>query len=150
MGEIDKEHVGAYACVFNEDFSEILLLWRKREKRDGIEVRGWGNVGGTVEPGEAPVQACIREVKEETGIVLKPDDLMSVGLKRAPDASTSKWSIYFYATSIDSRTDVRLNRESRGYGWFGKGELPEGTLDTKGDILGWWTLAETAFKIPKL
>ncbi|EET90567.1 MAG: NUDIX hydrolase [Candidatus Micrarchaeales archaeon] len=150
MGGIDKGHVGAYVCVFNEDFSEMLLLWRKKEKRDGIEIKGWGNAGGTVESNETPIQACVREVREETGIALKPEGLVPVGLKKAPDASASKWSIYFFAAPIDGRTDIKLNPESRGYGWFGRDELPEGTLDTKEEILGWWSLAERAFKISKL
>lgn len=143
-GKTGKEHFGAYVCVFNRDFSEILLLWREKEEREGIEIKGWGNVGGTVESGETAVQACVREAKKETGIALKPDSLVFVGTKKALETSPRKWMIYFYVVSIDKDTDIRLNHESRGYGWFGKDELPEGTLDTKDDILGWWMLAEKA------
>jgi 8-oxo-dGTP pyrophosphatase MutT (NUDIX family) len=35
----------------------------------------WGLPGGGVHKGESPVQAAIREVKEETGIVLDPEAL---------------------------------------------------------------------------
>jgi ADP-ribose pyrophosphatase YjhB (NUDIX family) len=149
MAETNREHIGAYACIFNNDFSEILLLWREKEERDGIEIKGWGNIGGTVELGETPVQACVREVKEETGITVNGGELVPVGIKRSPAASSSKWSIYFYAVSIEKTTNLKLNHESRGYGWFEKDELPDGMLDTKDDILGWWALAEKDFGMPK-
>jgi len=146
MEEKNKEHVGAYACVFNSDFSEMLLLWRKKEERDGKVIKGWGNVGGSVEPGETALEACVREAREEIGIDFDPKKLTHVGTKTSPETSLRKWSIYFYAASMDESSGIKLDDESRGYGWFGREELPNGTLDSKEDILGWWELAEKAFE----
>ena len=146
MGVNDKEHKGAYICIFSSDLSEILLLWREKEVREGKVIKGWGNIGGTVEPGEEPLQACVREAKEEIGIDIEPSDLISIGIKTSPETSSRKWSINFYAASIDKSKEIKLSDESRGYGWFGKDELPDGSLDTKEDILGWWAIAEKALK----
>ena len=146
MEEKNKEHVGAYACVFNSDFSEMLLLWRKKEERDGKVIKGRGNIGGSVEPGETALGACVREAREEIGIDFDPKKLIPVGSKTSHETSLRKWSIYFYAASMDESSEIKLNDESRGYGWFDREELPDETLDSKEDILGWWELAEKAFE----
>ena len=45
---------------------EVLLLHRKRPPNAGL----WNGVGGHIEVGETPLQACLREVQEETGFQL--------------------------------------------------------------------------------
>ncbi|HZW04919.1 MAG TPA: NUDIX domain-containing protein [Anaerolineaceae bacterium] len=45
---------------------EILLLLRNNPPNRGL----WNGVGGHIEPGEAPLAACLREVAEETGYQL--------------------------------------------------------------------------------
>ncbi len=141
LEEIDRSWSGAYTCIFNRDFSEILLLWRNKERREKI-IAGWGNVGGTIEPGETPLQTCIREAREEIGVSLKPEDLAFICIKITPKSGPRRWAIHFYSTSIDENTKINLNKESRGYAWFGRKDLPKKTLDTKADILNWWTIAK--------
>ena len=144
MAENSDKHIGTYICIFNKGFSEVLLLWRTKEERDGEIIKGWGLVGGTVEPGEEPLQASIREAKEELGVYFEPNNLILVGMKTSPETSPHKWEAYFYAACVDESIAIKLSNESRGYGWFCKDELPEGTLDSKEDILGWWARAENA------
>jgi 8-oxo-dGTP pyrophosphatase MutT (NUDIX family) len=43
--------------------------------------------GGKPEPGESPVQAAVREVHEETGVLLSAASLRPVGRYRAPAAN---------------------------------------------------------------
>ncbi|WP_148614922.1 NUDIX domain-containing protein [Nocardioides rubriscoriae] len=52
----------------------VLLLEEQDPARPGE--RYWGSVGGAVEPGEPPAHAAVRELLEETGIVVAPDRLV--------------------------------------------------------------------------
>jgi ADP-ribose pyrophosphatase YjhB (NUDIX family) len=137
MEETDRARSGAFICVFNKTFSKILLLRRNEEKRGE-----WGNVGGAVEPGETPVQACMREAKEEIGISLKPEDLAFICTKMAPYSGPHRFTSYFYAASIDENTRISLDHESRGYAWFDIEKLPERMMDPKKDMLDWWAIAK--------
>lgn len=49
---------------------EYLMLHRIRKKND-INEGKWIGVGGHFEPGESPEECLLREVKEETGLLLK-------------------------------------------------------------------------------
>lgn len=70
--------------------AEVTLCFLLREGEHGAEVllglkqTGFGRgkivgIGGHVEPGETHAQAVIREVLEETGVVLQPEDLADAG-----------------------------------------------------------------------
>lgn len=62
--------VHAGGCILN-DKGEILL------QRRG-DCNQWGLPGGTVELGETPQMAAIREVKEETGLDVEVGDLIGI------------------------------------------------------------------------
>ncbi len=56
-----------YTLCFLIRAEHILMLKRKRPPNRGL----WNGVGGKIEPGETPVDACLREVAEETGYRLR-------------------------------------------------------------------------------
>ena len=55
-----------YTLCFLTRGSRVLLLRRRNPPNQGL----WNGVGGRLEPGELPLAACLREVREETGYVL--------------------------------------------------------------------------------
>jgi ADP-ribose pyrophosphatase YjhB (NUDIX family) len=71
--------VGADAAIFNGS-GEILLM----ERADGS---GWCLPCGWVEPNEKPVEAAIREVREETGLEIEVKQLVGV-FTRTPSLAT--------------------------------------------------------------
>ena len=67
--------IGAEAAIFAED-GKILLV---RRADDGL----WCLPCGWVEPGESPAEAAVREVREETGLVVRATRLVDVFTRRA-------------------------------------------------------------------
>jgi ADP-ribose pyrophosphatase YjhB (NUDIX family) len=69
--------IGADAAIFNQS-GEILLM----ERADGS---GWCLPCGWVEPNEKPIEAVVREVREETGLEIVVKQLVGV-FTRLPSA----------------------------------------------------------------
>ena len=62
------------AWLYHPEDREILLLKVENEK-----VSFWQPITGGIESGESPEEACLREIKEETGLVLHRSNLTSLG-----------------------------------------------------------------------
>src|SRR5262249_25568880 len=64
------------ATVYIEYKGKILLLHRQENKTQGNR---WGIPGGKVDKGEMPLQAVIREIKEETGYDISGQIIENLG-----------------------------------------------------------------------
>ena len=62
------------AWIFHTEDREILLL-----KVEDETVAFWQPITGGIESGESPEEACLREIKEETGLLLACSNLTSLG-----------------------------------------------------------------------
>lgn len=141
-----KFGLGVIVCVFNRDFSKILLLKRNEEKRKRNKA-DWGNIGGRVELGEKLIETCLREAKEEIGVDLNPEKLKLIEIKETPFLSEIFHAIHFvYATILDEKEEINLNNESEEYKWFGIRDLPNKMLDTKGEIIRLGKIAREKLK----
>jgi 8-oxo-dGTP diphosphatase len=70
--------VPCVGAVVQDDAGRLLLVRRGREPNRG----SWSLPGGRVEPGETPAEAVVREVREETGLVVRAGQ--PVGSVRIP------------------------------------------------------------------
>jgi len=59
------------AIIFNKK-GQVLCVSRKDDYND------FGAIGGKIDPGETPQQAIIREIKEETNLKVKEEDLVEI------------------------------------------------------------------------
>ena len=109
----------------------LLLLDCADPHRPGV--RWWELPGGGVEPGEAELDALVREVLEETGLAVDPD---AVG----PLQWTQDSTFVFRSVRRYARCHGRLVRLPEP----GAAATPVLTDDEQGSILGlrWWTPAE--------
>ena len=62
------------AWIYHPEEREILLLKVEDEK-----VSFWQPITGGIESGESPEEACLREIKEETGLLLDCSNLTGLG-----------------------------------------------------------------------
>lgn len=62
-----------YVCGFAIDRTAkwVLLI---QKNRPAFQVGKWNGIGGKVEPGESPIDAMVREFREECGIETEPAD----------------------------------------------------------------------------
>ena len=135
--ENNRFGLGVIVCIFNRDFSKIFLLKRNKVKRN-LNKADWGNPGGRVEWREKLVEACVREVKEESGIDLDSKQLKLLEIKEItenPIAPTVHFLQFVYATTLDENEKIIINEESEEYRWFDLKELPDKTLDSKEDLI---------------
>ena len=62
------------AWIYHPEEREILLL-----KVEDEPVSFWQPITGGIEGGESPEEACLREIKEETGLLLSRSNLTGLG-----------------------------------------------------------------------
>lgn len=106
-----KFTVSAAVAIVDPEGRVLLLDHRVRARS------GWGLPGGFLEYGEQPDEGIRREIREETALEL--DDLV---LQKVRVAGRHV-EILFSAGG--GGTPVLKADEIKGFGWFGRGELPE-------------------------
>ena len=63
-------------AVLEEPDGAPAFVLTRRSARLRRHARQWALPGGRVDPGETPLEAALREMAEEIGLVLSPDDLV--------------------------------------------------------------------------
>jgi 8-oxo-dGTP diphosphatase len=109
-----SEILVARAIIVNER-NEVLL----GERAEGTAVGFMELPGGTVEDGEEPIAAVVREVKEELGLDFTPQGLFRVDAEKGHGDILWKNS-YFYGTV---KGEMQLNHEVRSARFFSKEEI---------------------------
>ncbi len=76
--------------VYLRHGTEYLMLYRSGKKAQDIHLGKWNGLGGKCELGETPREAAVREVREESGIVVAPDALSCLGMIQFPNFKPHK------------------------------------------------------------
>ena len=79
------------AAIVRDSSQRVLFIRRADDGR-------WGLPAGAIDPGESPVQAIVREVREETGLVVRPTRVAGVfggaGFRhRYPNGDEAEWTV---------------------------------------------------------
>ena len=80
-----KTLINTTLCYIEKDKS-YLMLHRTKKEHDYNKDK-WIGIGGKFENGESPEDCAVREVLEETGLVIKPEDLEYCGIVTFVDVS---------------------------------------------------------------
>jgi 8-oxo-dGTP diphosphatase len=112
------------ALVIKKETAEILLVQRGIEPFKGQ----WALPGGFVDIDELLADACKRELKEETGLVIEKLEQFRVydAVERDPRGRTI--SVVFYGFADKSAT-VKGGDDAADAAWFGLDRLPEMAFD---------------------
>lgn len=117
---------GVNVIVFNKDRSLVLL--QKRE-----DFRVWAIPGGSIEPGESPEEAGIRETYEETGYYIKIDQY--VGEYWRPQMPNGGVRMLAYTGYVVGGSPDERGWESVAVDWFPPRHLPDRTVSFSREII---------------
>ena len=99
------------AWIYHPEEREILLLKVEDEK-----FSFWQPITGGIESGESPEEACLREIKEETGLLLHRSNLTSLGdFMVKIDEHLSIHKNLFLA--LTEQKEIRISDEHVGAQW---------------------------------
>lgn len=80
--------------------------------------------GGGIEDGESPYQGVIREIYEETGIVIGEDTELTL-LHQGVEFSRHNTHYSLFSVQLPSRPDIVLSWEHSRFDWVSREELIE-------------------------
>jgi ADP-ribose pyrophosphatase YjhB (NUDIX family) len=98
---------------------QVLLARRAHDPWKGW----WYLPGGFLEPWEHPTEGVRREVQEETGLEVRPTNLLSIVVDRYGPHGDYLLNL-FYAVEIE-RGELRTSGEVAELGWFRGEALPD-------------------------
>ncbi len=102
-----------FACVVLIDRHGRLLL-QERDEHPVIDPEKWGFCGGHLEEGEDALGGAVRELEEETGVLLAPGDLTLVEVATVFHAAyDSHDELSLYAAAVDLTDDDVVCGEGR-------------------------------------
>lgn len=97
----------------------------------------WGPIGGSAQDDEGPIEAVIREVKEEAGITITKDQLEPLDIFKKKG-----FQYHTFICRVSKESDVtdnlKLNNENDDLKWFTPGKPPKplhpGFAETLGKV----------------
>ncbi len=84
---------------------EYLLLHRNKKENDLNEGK-WIGVGGKMEPGETPDDGAVREIYEETGIVLSKNQIQNIGVVHFKSDTWNDEEMFLYKVELASKPEL--------------------------------------------
>ncbi|HAX72599.1 MAG TPA: 8-oxo-dGTP diphosphatase [Firmicutes bacterium] len=83
--------------------SQVLMVYRNKKEND-FHLGKWNGLGGKIEPGETPEQGVIREVYEESGIIIESPTLVGECLFPNFEGHGEDEYVYIYVATTDVMT----------------------------------------------
>jgi len=107
----------AALCV---DGDRVLLVRRAFPPFQGF----WDIPGGFLEEGEDPVAGLRRELREETGLEIEPEDFLGIWIDRYGGDSTAEATLNLYWTARVVGGEPAAADDVAELRWFDRSELP--------------------------
>ena len=127
-----------------EQSAGFVIVRKKGAAWEGLGLRVWGKIDipkGHLDPGESPLDAALRECREEASIVVDPNRDMMWGDVRYVSERPHKDVTVFLAVT-DQEPEIRMNPETKqyehdGYHWLGWSEMKARCYPYLRDAISW-------------
>jgi len=123
---MDRPKVGVGVIVVDPTSEKVLM-----QKRKGAHGEGhWSFPGGHLEGGESPKHCAIRELYEETGLIIRPSDCRCTTFTNDVFVDEEKhyFTLYVQADLVDQSMfgvpEIREPWNCSAMGWFRWDKLP--------------------------
>lgn len=121
------------AAVIHNSAGDLLL----QQKASG---EGWSLPAGAIEPGETPQEAVIREVIEETGILVDPTRILGVFGGREfrytyPNGHQVEYVVTLFKCHVLNDSGTWTDPETEALRYFSKADMPSLALPYPAELL---------------
>lgn len=114
----NSQPTGCALCV--DARGRLLLARRASSVRHGY----WDLPGGFLEEGEEPLDGLVRELREETGLTIRPLDFLGVWVDRYGDDEDAVATLNLYWTASVLAGEPQAADDVSELRWFRLDELP--------------------------
>jgi len=104
-------------AIVRDGAGRLLLIKRGHDPEAGA----WSLPGGRIEPGESDAQALVREMREETGLLVRPGPL--IGAVQRPGPGGTTLDIRDYAATVTGGT-LTAGDDAAGACWVPVADVP--------------------------
>lgn len=111
--------VGTGAVILNDE-GQVLLVLRKKDP----EIHKWSIPGGKVDPFETLESTVVREVEEETGLIVEVERLLCTDETIAPEQDRHLLSLIYNVRYTGGEPENREPQKHAEIRWFALDELP--------------------------
>jgi 8-oxo-dGTP diphosphatase len=117
---VEPTRIACVGALVTDERGRLLLVRRGTDPGKGL----WSVPGGRVEPGESAVEAVVRELREETGLLVEPTGVAGVVERAAPGGRVFQIED-FHARLADGAApeEARAGDDAAEVGWFSSADL---------------------------
>ncbi len=121
-----RQYIAVKAFIQNKQ-GELLIIQESNQEDENTNVGKWDVPGGRLESGEKPLEALLREVKEEVGLDIIIGEPFGIRDWFYEYSGTNQViAIYFICQAINE--DIFLSKEHDNYKWVDKYEIEKFSL----------------------
>lgn len=121
----------SYASLYFSNRARVLIICKDEVllARNWMGSGDWHAPGGGVHRQETPVAGAVRELHEELGIYIEPDQLKKLYEKRVTTRKKFTYFGHFFVLEMPKKLDLQPNsREISEARWFGLEEISRDKL----------------------
>lgn len=140
MSEVGPDFLGAFAVVQRGD---AVLMVGNRRQIGGQVLRTWDLPGGRVETGELLFEALARELREETGLVVRGAAtflFVQEGERLRSGRRSHAWRSFFFAVDVEPGEPV-AGHEVEAVRWMRRDEMQRELTAPYHDSFRQWLVA---------